>query len=126
MGVPHEGAGIARLGSLFAKLLQVSTAGKTTNAELVRFLKGDSKSLRVISVQAVHRLSALDMYHLYELQTYWVEVIVDKDLARLNMPNEKTFAVNANHSTVCKFSAEGSQNYKLVGRAIVDMAERII
>ncbi|KAK4888605.1 hypothetical protein LTR27_012500 [Elasticomyces elasticus] len=125
MGVPHAGAGIARLGALFSKLLQMATAGRTTNSDLVSFLKKGSKPLSDISGQAIHRLSALQVYSFYELETYYGEVIVNKDSALLSLPNEKTFPMNANHSTVCKFGSENSKNYLLVGRAIAGMVENI-
>ena len=50
--------------------------------------------------------------------------IVDKDSARLNLPNEMAVGVaGANHKTLCKFSRADSQKYLPVWRAIKSLVD---
>ena len=45
--------------------------------------------------------------------------IVDKDSARLGLPNENAVGViAANHVTICKFNSRDSQRYRPVWKAI--------
>jgi len=57
----------------------------------------------------------------------WLQLIspqvVDEDSARIGVHNEKLFPVDANHRTICKFSAANDQNYTLVGAWIAQLAE---
>jgi len=47
---------------------------------------------------------------------------VDKDSARLNLPNEIAVGIaGANHRTICKFGDAKSQKYLLVIRALETM-----
>lgn len=41
--------------------------------------------------------------------------VVDAQSARLNLPNEKLFPVDADHKTICKISSREDQVYKVVG-----------
>ena len=75
IGVPHRGSDIAKLGAFFAKMLQASTASRTTNFELIAVLKKGSKPLMDISNQAIHRLSGLTIYTFYETEKLWGEVV---------------------------------------------------
>lgn len=52
--------------------------------------------------------------------------IVTEESARLNIPNEKTFAVDANHSSICKFASVHGQTYQFISRAIAELVETVI
>ena len=41
--------------------------------------------------------------------------VVDEQSARLNLPNEKVFPVDADHRTICKMPSREDQVYKIVG-----------
>jgi hypothetical protein len=50
--------------------------------------------------------------------------IVDKDSARLNLPNEIAVGVaGANHKSICKFSRADDQKYSPVWRAIKNLVD---
>ena len=50
--------------------------------------------------------------------------IVDKDSARLNLPNEIAVGVaGANHKSICKFGRADSQKYLPVWRAIKNLVD---
>ncbi len=44
-----------------------------------------------------------------------IHQVVDEQSARLNLPNEKVFPVDADHRTICKMSSHEDQVYKIVG-----------
>lgn len=50
-----------------------------------------------------------------------LEQVVDEPSARIGLPNEKLFPVDADHRTICKFPAADSQAYKGVGPWIVTL-----
>src|SRR6266487_1347591 len=53
-----------------------------------------------------------------------VRQIVDKDSARLNLPNEIAVGVaGANHKSICNFSRADSQKYLPVWRAIKSLVD---
>ena len=75
LGVPHRGSGIARLGLFLAQAVSMSTAGTTTNKELVKILKQDSKWLANLSKEANHRLANLHIYSFYETERTTGQVV---------------------------------------------------
>ena len=86
IGVPHRGAGIALLGEFFAKLLQASTLGRTTNTELVKLLKKDSKPLADLTKEANHRLEGLVVFSFYETSRLYGHVVNNQlSNSRLNL-----------------------------------------
>ncbi|KAH0559284.1 hypothetical protein GP486_004200 [Trichoglossum hirsutum] len=46
---------------------------------------------------------------------------VDQGSARLNLPSEKVFPVQANHRDMCKFSSLGCQKYEPISAAIEEL-----
>lgn len=44
-----------------------------------------------------------------------IHQVVDEPSARLNLPNEKVFPVEADHRTICKMSSREDQIYQIVG-----------
>ena len=75
MGVPHRGSGIARLGSFLAGLLKASTAGTSTNKNLIKELKKGARTLTDLSAAANQRLSELILYSFYETRRLHGEVV---------------------------------------------------
>ncbi len=45
----------------------------------------------------------------------FIHQVVDEQSARLNLPNEKLFPVDADHRTICKMSSREDQVYSIVG-----------
>lgn len=52
-------------------------------------------------------------------------VVVDEQLALLNLPNEKPFPVDADHRTICKIPSAESQEYEAVGAWIAVLARSV-
>ena len=44
-----------------------------------------------------------------------IHQVVDEPSARLNLPNEKVFPVDADHRTICKIPSREDQVYQIVG-----------
>lgn len=53
--------------------------------------------------------------------------IVDKDSARLNLPNEIAVGVaGADHKSICKFSRVESQKYSPIWKAIKKLVDSVL
>jgi hypothetical protein len=136
--VPHRGADIAYWAGLPANLLDRALVGFGGNTSFLNALKRASPTWRDISIQFVERAapplkirtffeterlgnilvrsSQLDLTLLIIMQ------VVDKDSARLYLPNERfTGVANSNHKTMCKFDVADSQRYSPVWNAVRDM-----
>ena len=125
-GVPHQGAGIARLGHFLAGILKTLTVGRTTNVGLIADLKQGSETLCNLSKEAVQRMQGLQILTFVELERTSGEIIVDESSARLHLPNERVVPVNENHLNLCRFASSTDQNFKLVGGCIAKLAKNIV
>ncbi|KAL8925462.1 MAG: hypothetical protein Q9172_002224 [Xanthocarpia lactea] len=124
MGVPHRGADSARWASLVANILQVGQLGLGTNTNFVEALKRNSPTFSDISRQFVERAKLLTIRTFFETERWGNQVIVDKDSAVLNLPNEIAIGVpQANHSTICKFEHVDSQKYYPVWNAVKKLCQ---
>ncbi|KAL8846162.1 MAG: hypothetical protein Q9221_008730 [Calogaya cf. arnoldii] len=124
MGVPHRGADSARWASLVANILQVGQLGWGTNTNFVEALKRNSPIFSDISRQFVERAEQLTIRTFFETERWGNQVIVDKDSAVLNLPNEIATGVpQANHSTICKFEQIDSQKYYPVWHAVKKLCQ---
>ncbi|KAL8863359.1 MAG: hypothetical protein Q9178_000039 [Gyalolechia marmorata] len=124
MGVPHRGADSARWASLVASILQVGQFGLGTNTNFVEALKRNSPTFSDISRQFVERAKLLTIRTFFETERWGNQVIVDKDSAVLNLPNEIAIGVpQANHSTICKFEHVDSQKYYPVWNAVKKLCQ---
>jgi hypothetical protein len=56
--------------------------------------------------------------------TNFTSQIVDKDSAILNLPNEVSSPIQANHRTMCKFSSIDDQRYRPVWKAIKHLVDK--
>ncbi|KAL9023532.1 MAG: hypothetical protein Q9196_007145, partial [Gyalolechia fulgens] len=124
MGVPHRGADSARWASLVANILQVGQLGLGTNTNFVEALKRNSPTFSDISRQFVERATLLTIRTFFETERWGNQVIVDKDSAVLNLPNEIATGVpQTNHSTICKFEHVDSQKYYPVWNAVKKLCQ---
>jgi hypothetical protein len=70
MGTPHRGSDLAWWSSFLANILQVTTAGTSTNPRLVTALKNESTTLSDISTQFIERGAGLKIYTFYETERF--------------------------------------------------------
>ena len=116
-GVPHRGSDVAYWADFAANVLNASHLG--ANANFVHSLKKNSKAFSDISQQFIERAANLKMiYTFYELERLHSVLVVDKDSARLNLPNEIPVGISANHRNICKFGDCESEIYRPVWKAI--------
>lgn len=52
--------------------------------------------------------------------------VVDEDSARIGLPNEQLFPVDANHRTLCKIPSVESPIYKIVGIWVAKLTDLIV
>ncbi|KAH8745732.1 Alpha/Beta hydrolase protein [Hyaloscypha finlandica] len=123
-GVPHRGADVAYWAGLPASLLDYTLAGFGGNTAFLNALKRSSPTWREISIQFIERAAPP-----LKIRTFSKRkgLVVDKDSARLYLPNERfTGVANSNHKSMCKFGVAESQRYAPVWMAIRDMAQEAI
>lgn len=53
-------------------------------------------------------------------------IVVDELSARIGLPNEKLFQVDANHRTICKIPSAKSQEYNAVGVWIAKLVKMAV
>jgi len=121
--VPHRGADIAYWAGLPANLLDRALVGFGGNTSFLNALKRASPTWRDISIQFVERAAPpLKIRTFFETERLGNILVVDKDSARLYLPNERfTGVANSNHKTMCKFDVADSQRYSPVWNAVRDM-----
>ncbi|KAI9857467.1 MAG: hypothetical protein M1813_008217 [Trichoglossum hirsutum] len=125
MGTPHRGSNVVSWTDFLARALYAIQVGTGTNKDLLSILRRDSKVLSDISRQFIDIGAKLQIRTFIEteLLEYMNCLIVDKDSACLNLPNEKSTFIQANHKTMCKFSSADSQKYRPVWKAIRELVE---
>ncbi|PMD42291.1 hypothetical protein L207DRAFT_485775 [Hyaloscypha variabilis F] len=125
LGVPHRGSDAAWWFSFAASSLKGATLGMSTHTVLVKDLQKASPALATISKQFVERGRSLQIYTFYETRKLSGIVVVDKQSAVLNLPNEKLFPVDANHRTICHIPSAESQEFEAMGAWIEDLVRSV-
>ncbi|KFY97583.1 hypothetical protein V500_01999 [Pseudogymnoascus sp. VKM F-4518 (FW-2643)] len=121
-GVPHSGADIAIWGNFVARLLQLTPLPVNTN--FIRAIQSNSTSFQDISRQFIQRGSELVIRTFFETKKIGNQLIVTRESASLNLPNELALAVpQADHRSLCRFSDIESQKYAPVRRAIRNLVD---
>ncbi|KAK3387786.1 hypothetical protein B0H63DRAFT_559240 [Podospora didyma] len=116
MGTPHAGSGVAFWASLAGKLLNTASLGTTTNHDLLKLLCRDSSFLEGLSRQFALENPQLRILSFYELEKFPFlnRRVVEKESARLDLPNETLVPTQANHRAMCRFNDPESQSYRVV------------
>lgn len=118
-GVPHRGSDLAYWSTFAARLLNTVQLGLRTNTSFVEALARNSQTFTDISQSFIERAAPLKIRTFYETEKLYGNLIVDKDSARLGLPNEVSGGVTAaDHRTICKFNDKDSQRYRPVWKAI--------
>ena len=89
-----------------------------TNTEWVKALQKNSPTFADISAQFVERAAPLKIKTFYETEKYLAQLLVDKESARLNLPNENPAPIAANHKDICKFDRPDCSKYRPVWKAL--------
>lgn len=115
LATPHRGADIA---TLLTKMLYVSSGPRP----FVQDLHRNSLATQSINDEFPQHCQDLQLYSFYETlpTNYGIGkgIIVDKDLAVLGYPNERTSYLNANHREVCKYANQTDPNYLTIRNAL--------
>ena len=121
LATPHRGSDLA---SLFSKILQISGA-----RPFVTDLHRNSLATQSINDEFPQHCQDLLLYSFYETlpTNYGVGkgLIVEKDMAVLGYPNERTAYLNANHRDVCKYATVADPNYMSVRNALGSVIKTI-
>ncbi|KAH0536549.1 hypothetical protein FGG08_006579 [Glutinoglossum americanum] len=124
LGVPHRGSDAAYWGTFAANLLKLAKPGININTKFLEALQRNSAVFAEISQQFVERGASLQIRTFYETEKLRSLLIVDRESARLGLPNELAVGIaGANHRTMCKYSSAASQKYLPVRRALESMVD---
>ncbi|EXL39944.1 hypothetical protein FOCG_17446 [Fusarium oxysporum f. sp. radicis-lycopersici 26381] len=124
---PHQGGNYASLGDIVAKI--VRTGMSRPRNDLLDALKENSDQATQRFEQARHLPERCLFVSFYEGDPYGkIGLIVDKKSATLNLPGtrEKQIAMQADHSTICKFESADSPACELVLGTIADEVDRAL
>ncbi|KAK4141539.1 WD40-repeat-containing domain protein [Dichotomopilus funicola] len=122
---PHRGGNYASVGHVAAKLF--TKALRTGPNDLTNALERNSNEATKRFEQARHIFERTLVVNFYEGRRYHkTDVIVDKDSGTLNLPGsiEKQVAVDADHSSICKFDSNDSPVCQLVLKSIAAEVKR--
>ncbi|EON63595.1 hypothetical protein W97_02823 [Coniosporium apollinis CBS 100218] len=121
-GVPHSGSDAAVWGNFIARLLKLTPLPVNTN--FIGPLQRNSSAFRDISRQFIQRGSQLVIRTFFETKKIGNQVIVSRESASLNLPNELALAIpQSDHRDLCRFSNVESQKYAPVRRAIRNLID---
>ncbi|KAH7066089.1 hypothetical protein BKA63DRAFT_155094 [Paraphoma chrysanthemicola] len=113
-GTPHSGTNI---GTLLLKITSSVLGGKPNNS-LLDVLVKDSTALQYTNESWIHLHQAYEIFSFYETRPLpvgnSVTMIVNKHEATLNVPHERTIALDASHAEIVKFPNANSASYVTV------------
>ncbi|QKX58593.1 uncharacterized protein TRUGW13939_05718 [Talaromyces rugulosus] len=122
LGVPHRGADLASSARLPVRILQALSAGSLGNDKFVKSLRRKSSECEDISRDFIQRAKGLQIRTFHETEKFMNQIIVDRDSAVMNLPNEVVQPLDgSNHQTICKFSRQEEQRYQPVWDALREL-----
>ncbi|KIV92177.1 polyubiquitin [Exophiala mesophila] len=124
LGTPHRGSDIVGWTSMLRTMVEIMSGTQLVRTDLVKVLDTRSQALINISKQFLPRSTGLSIMSFIELQ---VErplniLVVPEESARLGLPNEMVFPVNASHRSICRYAFSTDQTYVLVEGSIKAIA----
>jgi WD40 repeat protein len=115
LATPHRGSD---LGTTFTKILSLSSGSRPFVTDLHR----NSQITQSINDEFPTLCEDLQLYSFYETMPTTVGptkvMIVERDMATLGYPNERTAYLNADHRHVVKFLTPEDVNYKTIRNAL--------
>ncbi|KAI9723208.1 MAG: hypothetical protein M1812_001090 [Candelaria pacifica] len=130
MGTPHAGAEVANLVEHLAKFSNVGGLGRRIRSDLLKDLKVGSQKLADITEQWVHREPIYSWSPSGKLtggqgRVTMMWSVVNRRSARLNLPNERDFPIDADHKAMVKFEGNDTFKYKPVAKVMINMVKPI-
>ena len=111
-GTPHRGAGIATWSSIFGRIANVALLG-SIRTDLLKDLQPRSEMLVRVASDFVEVGASLIIFSIYERKfiSPFKSLVVDKESAILNIPNETAIPIEADHQSMCRFLTANSDQY---------------
>jgi len=113
LATPHLGAAIAQTLDRFVRLVSEARP-------FIGDLNPHSQTLRNINEDFPGASGKLHLVSFHESLPMGIfnTLIVEKHCASMNLPNERSEGLNANHRTVCKYASQDDRNYITVRNAL--------
>ncbi len=119
---PHKGSDFAKT---FSNIINVSFGEKPFIAELSR----SSQSIALINESFRKCAGNLQLWSFYETNPTRLvltqALIVDKASATLDLPNERSYPLNADHRGICRFLGPKDPNYKTLRNTFITTIDKI-
>ncbi|KAF8242731.1 hypothetical protein K440DRAFT_664567 [Wilcoxina mikolae CBS 423.85] len=131
MGTPHNGSSLAGTGALIANIVAACSSFSPAQ-KLLSTLRKDSKVLYQISEDFISKTPKLELVSFYEMNMTNVfrglikRVVVDRQSACLNLPNEVAIGQYADHRDLARFLSKDDINYRPVQTRLVQFHEDIL
>ncbi|KAJ5674161.1 hypothetical protein N7462_009600, partial [Penicillium macrosclerotiorum] len=124
LATPHHGASSAQF---LRTLLKATHAG---DRPFVSDLKLESPAIQAINDEFRHYSDQVKLYSFFEamptsISGFGSVFIVTKNSAIMQLPNERTSPIQADHRGVCKYKSPSDPNYIIVRDSIVEALDRI-
>ncbi|KAI0454754.1 hypothetical protein F5B21DRAFT_514460 [Xylaria acuta] len=120
MGTPHQGSNIVNWTSFLRNAIQFMSGTNLVRTDLIGELSTHSTTLLEISKSFLPRSANLTIMSFIETQSEppLTVLVVPMESARLGLPNEMVFPVNAHHRNICRYPSAKDQTYALVETSI--------
>jgi hypothetical protein len=131
LATPHRGSDPAKMATMVASILNISTLGlglPRTRSDLLEGLKRGSPELVSIARDFRHHLTPdLKIYSFYEMKLIppLKTLVVDEWSASMNCDMETPVSMDScDHRTICRFDSAENPAYKRVAFALGELAEQ--
>ncbi|KAI5837203.1 hypothetical protein DFP73DRAFT_569347 [Morchella snyderi] len=122
LATPHAGADL----TVWARLLGRLSIGLKLNPKSSDDFKTWSGTLMDLATNFVHRAPKLKITTFFENDPLGGQVVVDEGSARMNLENERTVSLDADHLSICRFANRSDNVAITVLRRIKRTAEEIV
>ncbi|PTB65131.1 hypothetical protein BBK36DRAFT_1121948, partial [Trichoderma citrinoviride] len=122
LATPHQGSDLTR----WASLLTLISKNRLIRSDLIDTLKPQSSVLSQISKSFLPRSSDLAIMSFVEKQVEprLLVLVVPEESAKMGVPNEMVFPVQAHHRSICRYSSRDDPTYVLVVASLKMMMEK--
>jgi len=127
MGTPHRGSRAASWSDILADIVDISTFHSTVRRDLEKSLARNSTALFDIGEQFMDYAKELRLLSFYERKRTRLlnALVVEKDSAVLQLPNEIAAPVQADHKHMVRFENIRSPEFDTVWRPIKKMVDSL-
>lgn len=125
MGTPHNGADLAKWGSLLQNICGAVLPKKfiETSPQLIKTLRTDNEVLQSINSLFAEMMSRYHIYFFHETKATDLRgsrsVIVDESSAAPYFEGVERMGIDADHSAMCKFDSINSAGFEAVADALL-------